>query len=466
MEPIFPTRARDWTSENIIEEFIRTRFNDHRGKRVIFFDTISLLKSEFACRLLDLAIFASNSDWVVIVAVSSGSGWTIGSNTTDDRKMSEDLMKMRKEFVLVKSQNFTKDEADVFITHYMIDSKQLDEQSIELNNNPRLLYMFAYTHQTTFLTCHSLYCKNMMKLVSDLLEVMKRKEFSQSLKNCVTWLENARHGVHIPIEKLNKFNGSYLSSENLAYYELCENNSKFKIMLYIPDVYDYLVDALRDGSWSYDVLSIPVVRGYIFEKEFLSSPKLEDTPLIVLAVGTSGSLVFNLPPLYPCQGQLSCPLKTELKHRQIYHLRQRHPAIDAVAFIDGDKESFTLNDATVSCKCLFLLQLSTSAYKNHEAKGSDIKKTIPAMEGGKGSIAEYYQNLCPSTVDKVIYVYISPKETSTSPPSSTVFNYELNARSTRSSTSSETTETLFSYGFLMTDSRGAMLVDEINNSIG
>ena len=80
----------------------------------------------------------------------------------------------------------------------------------------------------------------------------------------MAWLENARHGVHIPIENLSNFNGSYSSSENLAYYELCENQCKFKIMLYIPDdddddVCDYLVAALRGGSWSYDVLSIPVV---------------------------------------------------------------------------------------------------------------------------------------------------------------------------------------------------------------
>ena len=152
----------------------------------------SLLTSEFACCLPDLAIFATHCGWVVILAVSSGSGWIIGSKTTADRRMSEDLMNMRKEFVPVKSQNFTKDEADVYITH----SKQLDKHSIELNNNPRLLYMFAYTHQTTFLTCNSLYRKNMRKLVSDLLEIMKRKKFSQSLNDCLTWLENAHHGVH------------------------------------------------------------------------------------------------------------------------------------------------------------------------------------------------------------------------------------------------------------------------------
>ena len=122
----------------------------------------------------------------LLLAVSSGSGWTIGSTTTDDRKMSEDLMKMRKEFVPVKSQNFTKNEADIYIRHYMIDLKELDAHSIEVNNNPCLWYMFAYTHQTTFLTCNSLYRKNMTKLVSDLLEVMKRKEFSRSLNNCVT----------------------------------------------------------------------------------------------------------------------------------------------------------------------------------------------------------------------------------------------------------------------------------------
>lgn len=176
---------------------------------------------------------------------------------------------------------------------------------------------------------------------------------------------------------------------------------------------------------------------------------------------TSGSLVFDLPPLHPCQGQLSCPLKTKLKHRQVYHLRQRHPAIDAVAFVDGTNDAVDIDGVPVTDKCLLLLQLSMSSYQDHESKGNDIRKTIPAMEGGEGSIAEYCQNLCEVAVDKVRYVYASPKETT--PPSSTVFNHELNIiQNIRSGMPSQTQ---FYYGFLKRDSRGDKLMQEIDNSI-
>ncbi len=180
----------------------------------------------------------------------------------------------------------------------------------------------------------------MRKLVSDLLSIMKRKEFETTLINCLTWLENARHSVPIPMSQFGKYNGSYLASENLTYY-VCESEHTFKVKLYIPDVYDFLVDALKSSSITESgILTIPAVRGYVFEKKFLSSMKLRETSLTVLAVNcqTSGSgrgpLEFDFPALTPCDNQLMGPLKTKLEECQVYHLRQRHPAIDAVVFIE------------------------------------------------------------------------------------------------------------------------------------
>lgn len=68
----------------------------------------------------------------------------------------------------------------------------------------------------------------------------------------------------------------------------------------------------------------------------------------------------------------------------------------------------SIDGVFVEEKCLLLLKLSISPYQDHESKGNNIMKTIPAMEGGEDSIAEYYQSLCGVAVDRVIYV--SPKE--------------------------------------------------------
>jgi hypothetical protein len=268
------------------------------------------------------------------------------------------------------------------------------------------------------------------------------------------------------MSQFNKYNGSFLASENLTYY-VCENQHTFKVKLYIPDVYDFLVDVLKHSSTTEsNILTIPAVRGYVFEKKFLSSMKLRETSLTVLAVNcqTSGSgrgpLEFDFPALTPCDNQLIGPLKTKLEDCQVYHLRQRHPAIDAVVFIDGANCSVSIDSVSVREKCLLLLQVSISCYQDHESKGNDIRKTIPAMEGGEGSIAEYYQTLCGVAIDKVIYVYVSPKETS--PPSSTIFNHELNIPNTRSG---DGRQSKFFYGFLKSESRGATLVQEIVNSI-
>lgn len=87
------------------------------------------------------------------------------------------------------------------------------------------------------------------------------------------------------------------------------------------------------------------------------------------------------------------------------NLINRHQAIDGVCVASIGE-----------IKYLLLLQVSLSPYKVHVSKGNDIRKLIPSIEGGtdtQKTIAEYYQHLSgdiPS--DQVIYVYVSPEETS------------------------------------------------------
>ena len=412
---------------------------------------------------------AIHSKWEVVLSVS-GAGWTVGSQTFKERQISDILSSVRNKFQLVKSQNFTKNEADVFIKEHMIDSKKLDEDCIETNNNPHILRIFSNTCPMSTLaetnerysSCLKTYDGHMRKLVKDLISVMQRKEFDRNLRRCLTWLENARHGVSVPKTQLKDYRMSYLDCENLTYVHVGESEHTFEIKLHIPDVYNYIVDELKDRyqKRDTDVFAIPSVRGYVFESEFLCSDKLTETQLTVVAVNadTSTPNEFYFPPLIPSNGQLSGPLKTKLKDRHVYYLRKRHPAIDGVVFIDGGHGDVFINGAAFEDKYLLLLQLSISPYKDHVSKGNDIRNTIPAMEGRDGSIAEYYQSLCGVADDRVIYVYVSPKETS--PPSDIKFNLELNIPNTCNSMPLQ-----FYYGFLKSDSPGAKLMKQIENSI-
>ena len=82
------------------------------------------------------------------------------------------------------------------------------------------------------------------------------------------------------------------------------------------------------------------------------------------------------------------------------------------------------------------------------------------MEGGEGSIAKYYQEPCDGVADdRVIYVHVSPNETSL--PSHITFNEELNVRNTRSGSGLPK----FWYGFLKSNSCGAILMKQIEDSI-
>jgi hypothetical protein len=430
----------------------------------VFFDLSCIAKAGcLVDRLVQLALEASLSKWEVVVAASSGAGWTTGSQNLTEQKIGDFLSGVGSSFQLIVSQNFTRNEADVFIGEYMIDSKKLDEACIEANNNPRILRTFAHTCPVSalrnptakYLQCLRTYRRNMRNLVADLILVMKRKEFDRNLRESVMWLENARHGVSVPMDQFQQYQESYLACENLTY--ACTSEDTFEIKLHIPDVYDCVVDELRDKYKKRDteVYSIPLVRGYIFENEFLSSKKLHETPLTVLAVNvdTSVPFEFNFPSLIPSNSQLSGPLKTKLEERRVYYLRKRHPAIDAVVCIETTDED--------TRKCLLLLQVSISPYKEYTSKGKDIRKTIPTMEKGEGSIAEYYQKLCGDIADdRVIYVYVSPKETS--PPSHEIFNEELSVRYTKSGRS---VPRKFWYGFLKSNSPGAKLMERIEESI-
>ena len=176
----------------------------------------------------------------------------------------------------------------------------------------------------------------------------------------------------------------------------------------------------------------------MFEEKFLQSEHLRNSlSTKALNVNNKSPSSFKFSSLIPPRYQQTNAIKTNLVCQVIYHLRQRHPAIDAVCVAEED-----------NCrqKYLLLIQVSISPYKEHHSKGIDIRKTVDLPEkkhscllltasstSASPSVAKYYQCLGENIDDdKVIYVYISPKETE--PPDDITFLPELRGHGTRGST--------------------------------
>lgn len=94
----------------------------------------------------------------------------------------------------------------------------------------------------------------------------------------------------------------------------------------------------------------------------------------------------------------------KLSKGQLYHLRQGHPAIDAVCVANDDS-----GDAY-----LVLMQVSLTKYGEHKARASAIFKHTVAKEKvvkPNVSIVEYYLNMTEGiALDHVLFLYASPKE--------------------------------------------------------
>lgn len=200
--------------------------------------------------LLQLVTLAVEMKWHVVVSTSSGGGWDVPGHSLESVSISQCLKRMCSYSQVLTSKNFTDKEADVYINKFEIDKEKL-EKDIETGNNPRILYMFAYTSSPTICDTAAKYQQSMLsyqstmtKLAQELLSVMERKEFDLCLKNFLQWLEYARHNV--PLNDLYKpaYMASYVHAEHLTYYTE-ENENQFSIKLHIPSMYAYLVRQLK-----------------------------------------------------------------------------------------------------------------------------------------------------------------------------------------------------------------------------
>ena len=451
------------TPKKIIEEILKTQST---GRRVFFVDLGCTTKDVNSVRtLLDLAWMATRRNWYVVVSLSSGGGWMIQRESIVSADIFRSLTQMTSDYEILQSSNFTDEEAKVFIDKLKVDIRRL-EKDIETANNPRILRIFAFTKTSMTLStgiekydgCHTRYEQIMTELVRQLLLTMDKREFDRTLKDCLKWLEYARYNVPVDNSQKELYKSSYLHHENLTYCIEEKNRKQFTIKMYIPSMYAYLLYELKRMYWNKqsNVHNIPVVREYLFEEAFFQSEHLRTLPLSIKAlnVNTSSPRTFTFSSLTPASAQQRSPITTNLEPGYLYHLRPGHLVIDSVC----------VASSTESEQYLLLLQVSLSSYLEHLSKAIAIRQSIhqpermyveeiekqraslasaSALASASFSIAKYYQYLGGNVDDdKVIYVYVSPKETEA--PNDITFSPELRDHGTRGSTGSPA----YWYGFI------------------
>ena len=412
---------------------------------------------ESIASLLELASTATVMKWHVVVSTSSGGGWRNPYNTALRERIARYLNRMSSQYSLLASTNLTNKEAKTFIDVFKIDINRL-EKDIEMANNPRILYTFTYT-TTEYENGNDKYGSSMnnfqqymRKLVRELLSALDDKVYNRSLKNCVEWLEYARHNVPLESHNVATYKKSYLHQENMT--TCIEDGNEHKIKMHIPSMYSYLIGELKQKfhQRESDVYNLPIVRGYIFEEAFLQFECLHSLSIKALNVDNKSPCSFRFSSLTPAVAQRTGAVTTSLVENQIYHLRAKHPAIDGVCVAEEDQSE----------KYLLLLQVSLNTYKQHLSKGNDIKKSVESLEEqfGRMSIAGYYQKLGGDIGDdKVIYVYVSPKETK-SDPNDITFMSELKNPGTKGAASSQPA---YWYGF--TDSKMEITIKQIEDTM-
>ena len=396
--------------------------------RPVFFVDLSCVTIDQANipTLVQLAIGEKARGWYVVIAHSSGAGWKIDLSTTVLKRVRYNLETLDNSVKHLESTAFNDMEAKKYVNEVGVDVKRLEEEHIDVANNPYLLHLFRGTvsNDRKFEVSVRWFWYKITELTRTFISTLRDEVYGTTFNGCLTFLECARHNVNLKPSQVEQYKRSYLKKEYLTVLEGDKESPRIKLLF--PPMYNKIVQQLKSKFEDHDakVCALPIVKGYLFESRLLQNRHLSDLSISAMNEAEVQPTRFRFSSLIPAYEQQSGPIRC-LTDNEICHLRPQHPAIDGVCVaLDSNDDKY-----------LLLLQVSISEYRLHESKGIDIRNEVDKKFEGKvcnrtRTIAEYYKDLAGVEDNKVIYVYISPKEVR--PPDFTTFRQELRTHFTRS----------------------------------
>jgi hypothetical protein len=347
------------------------------------------LNEAVKCNLLNFLNFRVQ----YVVSLSSGNE---SLSSVDESKAFKDRMTTLYTASGVEFCPFTKKQACVFMKELHPGKYELEDGFYRglTNYNPLLLSVCGNCDKDSAKQNVRYVVRNYLNEIDCSL----KKWVQGSLKESMVMLYYAYNCEKLAISELDTYETTLVSVENITYIVEKDRDS-FKLAVNFPTLFNGLMSKIalyKDML----VFNYAIINECLFEKAMKGMEKLK-----VLYcrqddwVTSSATFHFN----EHVSSDLNTPVK-ELRKNVLYHLRPKHPAIDAVGF-------FVLNEEP----WLLMIQTSLSPYKNHESKAEDLKNPISGCERESGSKAKDWLAYYRGCVDKndglrCMYVYISPEE--------------------------------------------------------
>ena len=361
----------------------------------------------------------------IIVSLSSG-GCNFQTGAGVPGRMVESLMKIKPTEFLP----FTKQE---FQCYKAIHDVPLNpEEAINLTNyNPLLLSSIENRKGKEVMDKIIEVVRRAISDISKSLVANKFEWIYQSLPQSLEMLVFAANGVKIPGARYDEYLETWVRAENITYVSRLYKNGSFVLQMNFPTCYAGLLHMFRKYRNEDSVRPHSrIIDGIYFE--YAVCKKVKQLQVVYSkhkeAIPRQCDLEAITFKFTAAVNQRACTPLTGLAEGVLYQLRSCHPVIDAVAYIKKD-----------SIQWLLLIQVSLSAYKDHDSKVEDLNnpvigcekvrltsnpkrrkraetKTNPPAKKRKIKPEEeidwlkYYYDMLPrGTTTKCVYIYISPK---------------------------------------------------------
>ena len=333
-----------------------------------------------------------------VVAHSSGTG-NFPMAKRVFRNYIQKLVRCRSENLLP----FTDAEADVFMDTFKTEFTALlpvkERLKALTNYNPSLL--IDCFNKKSFDFARAAVQRHVRSHIDGVRTSLQGDRFHWVQKNILFSMEMmyyAENEIMVGQDRLMAYLTCWVAAENLTYIVRTSADG-FWLRVNYPPVYSVLMDMFNALKPQNIETVNAIVKGYQFENKFLHEVcQLE----LVYNEQDSQAKKFSTFEIKVTKQLLPGEPLTNMTEGVLYHLREKHPVIDAVG---------KFKEAKGQKVWLLMVQVSLSSYTQHRSKAANLLDRVTGPEPTTTNWLEYYSHLGGTTPKEAcMYVYISPDE--------------------------------------------------------
>lgn len=216
------------------------------SKLVFFVDLCyDTMDQQHVPNLVQLALTASTLGYYTVVAYSNDDGSMNALSTTTLSTVRNQLETLDAGLEQHESTVFSDREAKKFVDKFDVDVQRLEEDYIQVANNPYLLSLFRDTVSKRYrfeLAIRS-FDNKMNELAKAFISTLYNLIYSGDFNGCLELLECARHNVDLNPAQLAQYKRSYLERKYLTTLEVDEGSHRVKLLF--PTMYNRVVERLK-----------------------------------------------------------------------------------------------------------------------------------------------------------------------------------------------------------------------------